>query len=151
MKGLKTNERIDNFSGKQPTFTLQWHLTSACPNQCKHCYIEQNNKPLSLSDTKKIVDDFGHLLKNWSCNGRIHFTGGDPLLYPDFYKLLEYTRSQIPEVIIGILGNPELLTEKVVETLETQNVHSYQMSIDGLENTHDFIRHHGSFKETIKK
>lgn len=136
---------------KKPTFTLQWHLTSACSNHCKHCYMERNRRILPLEDCKKVIDDFKSLLERWDCNGRIHFTGGDPLLYPNFYDLLKYSRSQIPNVMIGILGNPELLTEKTIEVLKEQGVHSYQMSIDGLESTHDFIRYPGSFKETIRK
>jgi len=151
MEELKTPERIESFSKKRPTFTLQWHLTNACPNNCKHCYNDRHNQPLSLIDTKKIVDDFGYLLKRWNCNGGIYFTGGDPLLYPNFYDLLKYTRSQIPEVMIGILGNPELLTEETIEVLKEQDVHSYQMSIDGLEKTHDYFRHPGSFKNTLEK
>lgn len=141
----------ENMREDRPTFTLQWHLTTACPNYCKHCYMDRNSQILSLEASKKIIDDFKSLLERWNCNGRIHFTGGDPLLYPYFFKLLNYARAQIPNMIIGILGNPELLTEKTIEVLKEQDINFYQMSIDGLENTHDFIRYRGSFKETIRK
>jgi radical SAM/SPASM domain protein of ACGX system len=152
MGELDIKEKITEISSKvHPTFTLQWHLTTACPNHCKHCYMERNSRILPLEACKKIVDDFKSLLERWSCNGRIHFTGGDPLLYPYFFELLIYVRSQIPEIIIGILGNPELLTEEIVEKLKTQEIYSYQMSLDGLEKTHDYFRYSGSFKKTIEK
>jgi radical SAM/SPASM domain protein of ACGX system len=136
---------------ERPTFTLQWHLTTACLNHCKHCYMERNAQMLSFEDCQKVIDDFKSLLERWDCNGRIHFTGGDPLLYPHFFKLLSYARSQIPEMIIGILGNPELLTEGVIENLKEEGVYSYQMSLDGLKNTHDYFRYSGSFEKTLEK
>lgn len=136
---------------ERPIFTLQWHLTTACSNQCKHCYMERNSLILSLEDCKKVVNDFKSLLERWNCNGRIHFTGGDPLLYPYFFDLLSYVRFQIPELIIGILGNPELLTEEVIEKLQEQKVYSYQMSLDGLRETHDYFRYVGSFEKTLEK
>lgn len=135
----------------KPVFTMQWHLTTSCRNYCKHCYMIRNSNMLTLKNCKKIVDDFKLLLLRWDCLGRIHLTGGDPLLYPSFFELLDYIRSQMPEVKIGILGNPELLTEKILLRLKKIGIYSYQMSLDGLKNTHDKIRYRGSFEITLKK
>lgn len=136
---------------RKPRFSLQWHLTTACPNRCRHCYMERSNQTLPLRICQRIVDDFKSLLKRWDCDGRIHFTGGDPLLYPGFFELLHHVRTQIPSLRIGILGNPELLTKEIAERLEEEEVFSYQMSLDGLERTHDYLRHPGSFKVTLEK
>lgn len=145
------NPREKQSTLRYPMFSIQWHLTTDCPNACKHCYMERNNRTLSLSKCKAIVDDFKSLIRNWNCRGRILFTGGDPLLYPYFFELLSYTRKTIPEITIGILGNPELLTEKIIQKLKANNLYSYQVSIDGLEKTHDYFRYEGSFRETLKK
>ena len=83
--------------------------------------------------------------------GRIIFTGGDPLIYPFFFDVLKYTNSEMPDVQIHMLGNPELLTDEVACMLKEFNVYAYQMSVDGLEGTHDFLRHKGSFRDTLKK
>jgi len=112
--------------------------------------MTENNDMLSLEDCKKIVDDFKSLLKRWNCKGRIHFSGGDPLLYPYFFELLRYARSQILKLRIGILGNPELLTEDIVKKLKELNLYSYQVSIDGMEKTHDYFRYKGSFRKTME-
>ncbi|MFH1551444.1 MAG: radical SAM protein [bacterium] len=146
----------EKFAEKQqalrcPLFSIQWHLTTDCPNSCKHCYMERNDCILSLSKCKAIVDDFALLIRNWNCRGRILFTGGDPFLYPYFFELLSYTRERIPELTIGILGNPDLLTEELIQQLKTYNLYSYQVSIDGLEKTHDYFRYKGSFKITLEK
>lgn len=152
MEELGIRERGTEISReKRPTFTLQWHLTTACPNHCKHCYMERNSKTLDLEDCKKIVDDFSSLLTRWNCNGEINFTGGDPLLHPHFFDILGYTNHKIPGITIGILGNPELLTEEIAEKLRGNRIRSYQMSLDGLEKTHDYLRHPGSFRKTLDK
>jgi MoaA/NifB/PqqE/SkfB family radical SAM enzyme len=113
--------------------------------------MERTNRLLSLLECKAIVDDFSSLIKRWNCRGRILFTGGDPLLYPYFFELLDYTRRTIPELTIGILGNPELLTEEIVQKLKDNSLYSYQLSIDGLEKTHDYFRYEGSFRVTLEK
>ena len=138
-------------SKNRPVFALQWHLTTACPNNCRHCYVKRNSRILSLRDCMLIIDDFQSLLKKWSCDGQIYFTGGDPLLYPRFFQLLAYTHRQNPDITIGILGNPELLTNAVGDRLKREGVYSYQMSLDGMEKTHDRTRHPGSFQNTIGK
>jgi len=68
-----------------------------------------------------------------------------------FFELLKYTREQISDARIGILGNPELLTEEVIERLKNYNLYSYQVSLDGLEKTHDYLRYPGSFRITLEK
>jgi radical SAM protein with 4Fe4S-binding SPASM domain len=138
-------------SERRPAFTLQWHLTRACSNACRHCYMtpQATRVPLSLGECKRVIDDFKLLLARWDCEGRIHFTGGDPLLFADFFPLLEYARATIPSAVMGILGNPELLTEEVAERLRDDGIFTYQLSIDGLKATHDYFRYPGSFDATL--
>lgn len=136
-------------------FTLQWHITAKCDQHCKHCYMYDSDtytselqNPLSYEDCLKIIDDFSELLKRWGVEGRINFTGGDPLLRNDFYDLLGYTNEK--SIHIGILGNPYHLTHKTASKLKELGVMRYQVSIDGMEKTHDQFRRMGSFNETIK-
>ena len=132
--------------------SIQIQLTSECPNSCKHCY----NTPgiidrMPLEKCRGIIDDFKEALQALNRKGRLIFTGGDVLMYPFFYEVLEYACSVIPDINIHILGNPELLTDDVVCRLKEFNVFAYQISLDGLEDTHDYIRHEGSFRDTLKK
>lgn len=47
------------------------------------------------------------------------------------------------------MGNPETLTDQKLDFLSSVGVTQFQMSIDGLEQTHNFYRGSGSFKRTI--
>lgn len=80
---------------------------------------------------------------------KINFTGGDPLLREDIFELLRYARNK--EIGLGILGNPNLLNHEIAKKLNDVGVTSYQVSIDGLEKTHDRLRgRKGLFKDTIR-
>jgi len=50
----------------------------------------------------------------------------------------------------SVLGNPETLTEERAAFLAGLGVAYVQMSLDGLEKTHDEIRSDGSFQRTVR-
>src|SRR3989344_3080008 len=105
-------------------FNLQWHITNKCNNSCKHCYINKkssNLDELSLSESFKVIDDLVQFSELINLIPSISFTGGDPLL-----------------------------KKKNLEMLKKNNVSKYQLSFDGLKDTHDFIRGKGSFDENLE-
>ena len=50
-----------------------------------------------------------------------------------------------------ILGNPFHLTDEVCRRLKEYGCEKYQLSIDGLRQTHDWFRKPGSFDITLEK
>jgi len=78
----------------------------------------------------------------------IHFTGGDPLIRKDFFKLLEECKKR--KILVTVLGNSYLITEKTALRLKKLGVARYQLSLDGLEKTHDYLRKKGSFKDAFR-
>lgn len=139
-----------------PHFTLQWHLTARCDQDCMHCYLYDSptyerelTNELSYEDCCKIIDDFQATFDNWGMPTRISFTGGDPLLREDIYDLIAYAQKK--GIGIGILGNPNHLDYETAKRLKDLGVSRYQVSIDGLEETHDRLRRRkGLFKDTIR-
>lgn len=73
-------------------------------------------------------------------------SGGDPLLNPDFWQLAEYLKQN--DIPYAIMGNPFHLTQAVCDRLYTLGCTDYQVSIDGLRDTHDRMRRPGSFDAT---
>ncbi len=138
----------------ETNFILQWHLTNKCENRCSHCYISNlektidNPNRLSLEESKRIIDDVITLSKHFNVAPRINFSGGNPLLREDFPEIIKYASDK--GVIIGILGNAFPLTEKNLELLCETNVQRYQLSLDGLRETHDQIRGKGNYDLTIE-
>lgn len=134
-------------------FGLQWHVTEQCDQRCKHCYIyngrEMANNELSIDILNKIVDDFVITCNKMDKRPLISVTGGDPLLYPDIWDFFKILHNK--SIKFSILGNPFHLNDEVASKLKTLGCYNYQMSLDGIKSTHDFIRKPGSFDETLRK
>ena len=137
------------------SFTLQWHLTNKCTKHCKHRYLyDAKGNPfeitqeLSFNEQLKIIEDLANFARKQKVPARINFTGGDPLLHLDLFNLIKY--AQEFGIMIGILGNPDLLTKENLNTLTKLHIQYYQINLDGLEKNHDFIRGEGDFKKTVQ-
>lgn len=135
-------------------FALQWHLTARCSNTCSHCYLRNTEEEkrelkneMALGECFKIIDDFHETVTSWNVKGRIYFTGGDPLLKRGIFSLIEYSHKK--GIDVGLLGNPSL-DYHIAKRLKDLGVFYYQVSIDGLEETHDAIRGKGSFQKTLE-
>ena len=77
----------------KPYFSFQWHITDECDQRCKHCYIFSggNYSCLKSMSWQEIQDTFNNCLDFCETYGRtpyFYLTGGDPILHPDFWKLL---------------------------------------------------------------
>lgn len=136
------------------SFGLQWHITERCDQRCKHCYIYAGKEleilpDMSIDKMKKILLDFLNFCEKMNRNPSISVTGGDPILYKHFWEFIDLLK--INNVNFSILGNPFHLNDEVADRLKQSGCKAYQMSIDGLEETHDFIRKPGSYKATMQK
>jgi radical SAM/SPASM domain protein of ACGX system len=137
-------------------FVLQWHLTAICDQSCVHCYVNNSatyereiKKELSHTKCLRIIDDFSETFNEWGMPSKINFTGGDPLLRDDIFELIAYARNK--GLSVGILGNPNHLNNNIALELKNLAVDQYQVSLDGLEETHDRLRgRRGLFNETLK-
>lgn len=134
-------------------FSLQWHITNRCDQRCQHCYIFNSGKPLpkvewNVSDANVVLNDFVSFCQKYNRRPNIAITGGDPLLNPNFWEIVEaISKRNIPFVI---LGNPFHVDESTIKKLLRYGCYSYQMSLDGLKKTHDMLRMPGSFDATIR-
>ncbi len=136
--------------------SIQWHITTACQNKCKHCYVfdektypHEKDFPLRLEEKIKVLDRFDEFSKKWD----IHFDsiclmGGDPLRAPDFFPFAEELKRRGKTITMG--GNPDCLTEENLQKLQQLGIRNYQISLDGLEKTHDTMRRKGSFKASVE-
>jgi radical SAM/SPASM domain protein of ACGX system len=78
-----------------------------------------------------------------------YITGGDPILHPDFWNLLKVLKDK--DIPFTILGNPFHLNDEVCARLKKHGCQKYQLSIDGMRDTHDWFRKLGSFDTTLEK
>jgi radical SAM/SPASM domain protein of ACGX system len=137
---------------EKPYFAIQWHITDVCDQRCKHCYIFSEGHPNLIStpfeDLERTLDEILAFCDKISRTPYIYLTGGDPILHPDFWKLLELFKEN--GVRFCIMGNPFHLTDEVCRKMRECGCVKYQLSLDGLKATHDSFRKEGSFECTLK-
>ena len=149
---------FSNCNGIIHGISLQFHLTAKCDQKCKHCYMydseyyeNQIKNPLSKNEVFTLLDEYCIFLNSYGCKGHIALSGGDPILSPSFWDVLEYLNEKYSNMsAVSILGNPYQITVDVAKRLKANGVYFYQISIDGLKNTHDYFRKEGSFEESIR-
>lgn len=135
-------------------FAFQWHITDSCDQRCKHCYIFSENTHFKTSEISwdKIELVFNNCLDMCKKINRIpyfYITGGDPILHSRFWDLLKLFKTN--HIAFSIMGNPFHLTTEVCRKLKESGCERYQLSIDGLKETHDAMRKPGSFDITLEK
>jgi radical SAM/SPASM domain protein of ACGX system len=138
----------------QQYFAFQWHITDDCDQRCKHCYIfsADNCKKIQSMDFEQMQKTLNNCLDFCASFHRLpyfYITGGDPILHPSFWDLLELLKEK--DIPFTILGNPFHLTPEVCKRLKSLGCQKYQLSLDGLEKTHDWFRKPGSYACTMEK
>lgn len=135
-------------------FAFQWHITDQCDQRCKHCYIFSENQCKNLEEMnwEQIKETFYNCLDFCRVYDRLpyfYITGGDPILHRDFWRLLKLLKGH--EIPFTIMGNPFHLNDEVCQKLKEYGCEKYQLSLDGMRETHDWFRKPGSFSCTLEK
>ena len=120
---------------------LMLEVTDRCNLVCRHCYLgDGSGKELGLSTINGVLDELGQM------GGlRLILTGGEPLLHPQF--------SEINMMVMGrpfrtiLVTNATQIDDRIAEALRFNEV---QVSLDGMEKGHDYLRGAGSFKKALQ-
>lgn len=118
--------------------SAHWSITGKCNCKCRHCY---------MSAPQHKVEEFTHeqcfdIISQLSACGvqTIALTGGEALIRKDFWEIVdELTAKDIK--ITAIFSNGLLINEKFCSELEKRGLNpSFQISFDGINGCHDWIR-----------
>src|SRR5512137_2841179 len=99
------------------SFGFQWHLTDRCNLRCRHCY-QEDFTPASERDLdalKAMADRIFQALPDRQVS--INLTGGEPLLLPWLFELIEHLHTFPNLQEIHLITNATLATEKVLAGL----------------------------------
>lgn len=113
--------------------------TLACNLRCPYCF-EKNKQPIRMDFDmcEKIIK----FIKShtYAKNMSLTWYGGEPLLAPDIIKYFLSRLSEIETPYLvshGMVTNGTLLTKKNIDILKKYPLNSIQITLDGLQNTHD--------------
>lgn len=126
-------------------YVIGWELTLACNLRCQHCGSSAGyprEQELTSEEAIAICNQFSDLLVQ-----EVHFTGGEPLLRPDWPIILAHLRDL--GIRRHIISNGLVLDERTISQLKAVEISSVGISLDGLDYTHDEIRGHKGLYSSV--
>ena len=127
-------------------------VTDFCQLKCKHCYFGNFNreKEMSLEEIMIVHNKFfkqRHFFSKLGYNYKdsyLNITGGEPMLYSKLKELIKILPKQYDTT--KFLTNGILYSKNIVKLLiHNSNKLVYQISLDGMKESHDFIRGKNTF------
>jgi radical SAM protein len=120
-------------------FTIAWELTRACALACVHCRAEAQPRrhpdELSTAEAYDLIDQLADLAPPV-----LVLTGGDPLMRPDLFDLVERAVARGLRVSVSPTTTA-LGTRERLERLRDAGVQMVHVSLDGASaETHDAFR-----------
>lgn len=115
-----------------------WNITNACNLSCRHCYQDAHHKrggdELNRAEKLDLVDQ---LSENYV--PLIALAGGEPLVDPDVWSVLERARQK--KIYATLATNGTLLTRTNVDRLRSLGVKYVEVSLDSTDpEIHDDFR-----------
>ena len=114
-----------------------WNSTRTCNLKCRHCYMSSDakkyNDELSTEEAKRFIDDLAEF--NVPV---LLFSGGEPLIRPDFFELAAYAAEKGVRPTLSTNGT--LITPEVAQRIKDIGVGYVGISLDGLQDVNDQFR-----------
>ena len=136
------------FNNKYLNLTI--NPTLGCNFACPYCFEGEHVKSPRMTDD--VEDAIIQYIKQHECAKLLHVTwfGGEPFL--EFARIKTLTRKMQNLGLVysaSIITNGFLITANVAKELESLDIKSVQVTIDGVKNTHDKRRYLKGGKPTF--
>ncbi len=117
---------------------MSWNVTRECNMKCSHCYINATDKKLtdelSTQEGKNLMDQICQVSKPL-----LILSGGEPLLRPDIYELIQYGASK--SLKMGLGSNGSFIDDIVAAKLKAAGIATVSISLDShIPAQHDEFR-----------
>lgn len=124
-----------------------FHITDACNLSCRHCLFAASPAKTQSLPLHLLQSAVKQALK-LGCS-LFSFTGGEPFLYPDFLQFIQTLLDENKNVHVAVLTNGMLLHQFLDQLAVMDRLH-LQVSLDGLETSHDSLRGKGNYQKLMK-
>jgi radical SAM enzyme (rSAM/lipoprotein system) len=130
---------------------LFWECTQRCNLKCRHCGSDctddSKNQDMPFDDFLKAILPLKNVCKPG--NITVAITGGEPLLHPELFRCGKTLREH--GFHWGIVSNGYAYTPDIHARLLDAGMESLTISLDGFEDTHNWLRANNKrFKNAVK-
>ncbi len=117
--------------------SVKFGIINQCNLRCQMCnHWRRYKEPLPAEFFYPVVKD----LVEMGCR-RIHFTGGEPLLYPDLFPLMQFIWQCHKDMRMSMTSNGTLIDDHAAKTMSEYGLRKANISIDSpCSSVHDMIR-----------
>lgn len=148
LRYTKNAHAVRNGAGEGMGPVVVWNSTKTCNLKCRHCYMNSDSQKyqneLTTDEAKKFIDDLADFKVPV-----LLFSGGEPLIRPDFFELAEY--AQAKGVRPTLSTNGTLITREVAQRIKNIGVGYVGISLDGLKDVNDKFRGvEGAYDKAMK-
>jgi radical SAM protein with 4Fe4S-binding SPASM domain len=117
---------------------MSWNVTRECNMKCNHCYINATEKrlknELTTQEGKMLMDQIRQV-----SSPLLILSGGEPLLRPDIYELINYGSSK--GLKMGLGSNGSLIDVTTASKLKVAGIATVSISLDShIPAQHDEFR-----------
>jgi len=124
-----------------------WNITRTCNLKCVHCYNDSGvGKPsneVTTAKAKTVLDDLAEFGAP-----SVLFSGGEPLMRPDLFELIEYAVGRGLRAVISTNGT--LIAPDKAQLIKDLGVSYVGISLDGIGPVNDKFRGvEGAFERTV--
>ena len=125
-----------------------WNVTRRCNLHCMHCYADSHDREyadeLTTDEGIALLDDLASF-----GTPTVLFSGGEPLLRPDLFALVEHARERGLRCVLSTNGT--LIDEEAAQRIVSAGFSYVGISFDGIGRLHDKIRGKlGAFDASLK-
>lgn len=136
-----TNIAVVDVEATPPLNQLYFYLTEGCNLACRHCWLAPKLGVTNDQYPSLPVSLFATAIREAKPLGLrgVKLTGGEPLLHPDFMRLLDVLRQE--ELGLTLETNGLLCTPEIAAAIATAPKPFVSVSIDGVDAaTHEWVR-----------
>jgi len=117
---------------------MSWNVTRECNMKCEHCYINATEKKLdnelTTQEAKNLMDQIYQVSRPL-----LILSGGEPLLRPDIFELIQYGSAK--GLKMGLGSNGSLIDDAVTRKLKAAGIATVSISLDSnIPEQHDEFR-----------
>lgn len=132
---LTETAKVVRSAYERPVLTqLFFELTDCCNMRCAHCgsRCESGGRNLQYQDIVSVLEQVREE------NPFIMLTGGEPMLHPEFFRIIKTLKDMGFQW--GMTTNGSLMTESAAKKCNAAGMYSVSVSLDGPKKIHDAFR-----------